>query len=124
MSALKRNRSPRKVGHGRGVPIRLLSAIARKYSLTRIVIFTTDGQLRARGVYWARNNMTAIQCASFCQKAEQELGWSTYGDWDCSGVRRLKDRIKELETACAQIVDGAADPVSIARGAGKFPDES
>jgi hypothetical protein len=126
MTALKRNRSPRKVGHGRGVPIRLARAIAKKYSLSHIVLFTVDTQQRARGIYWARNSLAGMQCASFCQKAEGELGWESVGDWDSSSVRRLKDRIKELELACAEIVDHApgSDAIAIARKAGRFPDES
>jgi hypothetical protein len=106
--------------------MRLARAIARKYSLNHIVIFTADSQKRSRTLYWARNDLTAMQCANFCAKAQRELGWQTVCDWDCSSVRRMKSRIKELELACAKIVDAApgSDPVAIARRAGNFPDES
>ena len=126
MTAVKRNRSPRKVGHSRGVPMRLARAIARKYSLSHIVIFTADKEKRSRVLYWARNDLSAMQCAAFCRKAEKELGWETVWDWDCSSVKRMKARIRELELACAEIVDAGpgSDAVAIARRAGKFPDES
>lgn len=126
MTALKRNRSPRKVGRGRGVPIRLLRGIGRKYDLTHIFVFTVDRQKRSRILYWASNDLAAMQCATFCTNAALGLGWDHVHDWDCASVRRLKDRIKELELACAEIVDAApgSDPVAIARRAGKFPDES
>jgi hypothetical protein len=106
--------------------MRLARAIARKYSLSQIVIFTADKEKRSRVLYWARNDLNAMQCANFCRKAEKMLGWETVWDWDCSQVKRMKARIKELELACAEIVDAApgSDPVGIARRAGKFPDES
>lgn len=113
----------RKVGHGRGVPIRLLSAIARKYSLTHFVAYTRDRQQRSRILYWASNDLGAMQCAKYSCELADQLGWDGIVDWDCSSVRQLKSRIKELETALAQIADRVPDPVGLARAAGKFPDE-
>lgn len=82
--------------------MRLASTIARKYSLSHIIIFTADLQRRSRAVYWGRNTLAGMQCARFCQKAQNELRWETVGDWDSASVRLLKDRIKALETEMAR----------------------
>lgn len=124
MKAAKRNGSAIKVGRRRGVPIRLLRGIARKYGLTHFVAYTLDGDHRSRILYFAKNDQAAMQCAHFAGDVAKVLGWETVWDWDCSSVRRLKTRIKELETALAQIADGEPDAIGLARAAGKFPDES
>jgi hypothetical protein len=121
MTTAKRNRSVKKVGLGRGVPVRLARGIAKKYSLSHIVILTADQQERSRILYWARNDLGAMQCASFCGKAEKELGWESVWNWDCSSVRRLKDRIKDLERNMALIFEREGDPIAIARLALKLP---
>jgi hypothetical protein len=121
MAQVKRNKSIRKVGHSRGVPLRLLRAIARKYSLTHIVALTADKQKRARALYWAMSEVRATQLAAFCVKLEKELGWETIYDWDCSSVRRLKERIKHLERQMALIFEREGDPREIARVALNLP---
>jgi hypothetical protein len=124
MAQVKRNKSIRKVGHSRGVPMRLGRCIAKKYDLSHIIILTIDKQNRSRVLYWATSDQRAMQCAEMCRKMEKDFGWETAWDWDCSSVRRMKLRIKELEAALAQIVDGEPDAIRLARAAGKFPDES
>jgi hypothetical protein len=124
LSAVKRNAAKVTLGRRRGVPIRLLRGIARKYALTHLVVYTLDGDKRARILYFAKNDQAADQCAQFSRELAKRLEWKNIWDWDCSSIRRLKSRVKELEAALAQIVDGEPDAVGLARAAGKFPDES
>jgi hypothetical protein len=122
----KRNKSATKIGKRRGFPVRAAIAIARKYSLTHIVVYARDVEGRSRITYNGKSDLAAMQSAYFAKELAKKLGWDVIGDRDCLSVRRLKNRIKELELACAEIVDCApgSDPVAIARAAGKFPDES
>jgi hypothetical protein len=125
MTTARKNQSRLKIGKGRGVPIAALRAIARKYDLTHFVAYVRDRQARSRILYWARNDLGAMACAKYCQELALGAGWqASIDEFDCSSVRRMKDRIRELETALAQIVDGVENPVALARSAGKFPDES
>ena len=121
MSSAKRNRSIQKIGRGRGVPIRLARAVAKKYGLTSIVIFTADPQQRSRLLYWANTDLAGMQCAAFCQKAQTELGWDKPWDWDPASVRRLKERIRSLETDFARICEHEGSPVAIAKAALRLP---
>lgn len=123
MRHAKRNKGIRKVGHGRGVPVRLISAIARKYSLSHIVCYTMDGQKRSRILYWARNDQAAMQAAHFTGILADHWGWETIPDFDCSSVCRLKERIKELELALAKIFERDGDPVQLAKVALKLPED-
>jgi hypothetical protein len=123
MTAVKHNRAKRKLGKGRGVPLRLARAISRRYDLTQIVMLTTDVQFRARLLYWAKNGDAAAQCAWVCDKIEKELGWTGIKDWDCTIVRNLKDRIKDLERDMAVIYEGDEEPKTVARRALKLPDD-
>lgn len=125
MAHFKRNRTVRKVGHGRGVPVRLARAIAKKYGLTHIVILSGDEkQRRSRVIYWTTNNVRATQLAQFCAKLAEGLGWSTVYDWDCSQVRKQKDRIKELEVFAANVFEGEFPDVrEAARIALKLPED-
>jgi hypothetical protein len=125
MAHCKRNRSVRKVGHGRGVPLRFARAIAKKYSLTHIVILSGDEkQRRSRVIYWATNDMRATQLAAFCAKLAEGLGRSTIYDWDCSQVRKLKERIKELERFAACIFESEfPDPREAARIVLRLPED-
>lgn len=123
MAHLKRNKSKKSLGKGRGVPARLVSAIARRYALSHILVLTIDKQNRSRLLYWATSEARATQLAAFCVKLEKELGWDHIWDWDCSGVRRLKDRIKDLERQLAIIFEGEGNPKEIARVALKLPED-
>jgi hypothetical protein len=124
MTAAKRNKSPRRVGTGRGVPMRLLLAIARKYGLTQIVVWTCDPQHRGRILSWARNDAQAIAIDNFARGVAESLGWpkESFAD-EMAFLRRLKDRVQELEVALAQIVEGEPDAIELARTAGRFPRE-
>jgi hypothetical protein len=126
--ATKRNRSSGKLGHKRGVPIRLARAIAKKYRLDQLVIFTVDrdrAEERSRIVVFGRSDAIALQASAFAKQVATAANWPKENcEIEISSIRRLKNRIHELETACAQIVDGCPDPVGLARAAGKFPDES
>ena len=124
MSAAKRNCSVKKIGKRRGFPMRVAVAIARKYALTHIVVYVRDVEGRSRITYSGKSDLAAMQSAHFAKELAKKLGWDVIGDWDCSSVRRLKSRIKELEAAIAQIVEGEPDAIGLARAAGKFPDES
>ncbi|HEY3661454.1 MAG TPA: hypothetical protein VGK91_09545 [Candidatus Udaeobacter sp.] len=125
MSAIKRNLSVRRVGKGRGVPIRLARGIARKYSLARLVIWTLDRQRRQRIVCWGGSNTEALVSASFAKALALSIGWSEEAsEFQLGFIRRSERRIKELEAALAQIIEREGDPIEIARAAGKFPRES
>jgi hypothetical protein len=124
MTAAKRNKSPRRVGTGRGVPLRLLTAIARKYSLSQIICWTYDLQKRQRILWWARDGGPELIASKFAEDFARAIGWPTEpGDFESSATRRLKLRINELEAALAQIVEGEPDAIELARTAGKFPRE-
>lgn len=123
MTTAKRNKGVRKVGHGRGVPVRLAGAIARKYSLSHIIIHTNDQQRRQRILYWARNDQAGVQCAHFSGVLADVHGWSDVPDFDCSSVRRMKDRIKDLELQLARIYEREGDPREIARVALNLPED-
>jgi hypothetical protein len=123
MTHQKRNRSVRKVGHGRGVPIRLARGIAKKYDLTHIVMFTVDRQRRSRLIYWANGDQAAMQCARLCDEITRLEGWPNWWDYDCSSVRRLKERIKDLERELSIIFEGDEDPKTVARRALKLPED-
>lgn|GEM_PF-3858088 len=128
MIATKRNRSSGKVGHKRGVPIRLARAIAKKYRLDQLVIWTVDRdrkEKRARIIAFGRTDAIGLQATTFAGQVAGAAGWPKENcSFEIASIRRLKDRVRELETALAQIVDGCPDPVALARAAGKFPDES
>jgi fermentation-respiration switch protein FrsA (DUF1100 family) len=125
MKATKRNLSIRRVGKGRGVPLRLARGIARKYNLCRLVLWTFDRQKRQRIICWGSSDGPALIASGFAEHLAKNLNWSQEAcDFELAFVRKLKLRIKELEAALAQIVEGDGDPVSLARAAGKFPDES
>jgi hypothetical protein len=125
MTGTKRNRSFRKIGKGRGVPLRLLRAIAGKYSLGQSILWTYDRQRRQRILSWGSSDGPALVAAGFAKGLALSLGWpEESAEFEISFVRRTKRRIKELETALARIVDGVEDPIGLARAAGKFPDES
>jgi hypothetical protein len=123
MAHLKRNKSKKILGKGRGVPLRLARGIAKRYGLSHIVILTADKQKRARALYWAMSDVRATQLAAFCEKLQKELGWETIYDWDCSSVRRLKERIKDLERQFAIIFEGEGNPKEIARFALRLPED-
>lgn len=128
MSATKRKRGAQNIGRKRGVPMRLIRAIARRYDLDKIVVWTADkaaGQSRELILTWGRSNSVAVQASGFATAIAAAAGWSKENcEIEVAFVRRLKGRIKELETALAQIVDGCPDPVALSRAAGKFPKES
>ncbi len=112
------------MGKGRGVSMRLARAIAKKFRLSQIVIWTGDEQARQRIVYWGRNEAVAMRNAELAASYARGIGWPDRScDFETSYLRRLKRRIDELETALAQIVDGCSDPVELARAAGNFPIE-
>jgi len=121
MTAVKRNKSKKLLGKGRGVPMRLARGIARRYGLSHLVILTCDRQERSRILYWAQNDLRAMQCASLCRKIADLQEWSELWNWDCSSVRRLKERIKNLEYRFALIFEGEGDPKEIARDALRLP---
>jgi hypothetical protein len=126
--AVKRNRSSGKIGHKRGVPIRLARAIAKKYRLDQLVFWTVDRdrkEKRARIIAFGRTDAIALQATTFAGQVAATFGWPKKNcEFEIASLRRLKERIRQLETALAQIVDGCPDPVGLARAAGKFPDES
>lgn len=128
MIATKRNRSSGKVGHKRGVPIRLARAIAKKYRLDQLVVFTVDrdrAEQRSGIILFGRTDAIALQASAFAKQVATAAKWPKENcEIEIASIRRLKDRVRELETALAQIVDGCPDPVALARAAGKFPDES
>jgi hypothetical protein len=123
VNAAKRNRSTRKVGHKRGVPIRLLRAVARKYDLSHLVAFTMDNDHRSRIIYFAKNDQCAMQCAHVSEAMAKTAGWETVYDWDCSSVQRMKKRITELELGFARVIEHEGDPIRIAREALNLPDD-
>lgn len=124
MNGSKLNRSVVSVGHGRGVPIRLARAIARKYRLLYIVIFTYDEQHRERIVTFGNNPTNDHHAAQFGALIARKCNWPKAAqNFESAPVRKLRSRIRELETALAQIIDGCADPAGLARTAGKFPVE-
>lgn len=124
MTAAKRNRSATPIGKKRGLSIQAARAIAKKYSLDQIVIWTANEQARERIVFFANNEARAMRCAELAATYARACGWPDKScDFETSYLRRLKRRIDELETALAQIVDGCSDPVELARTAGKFPIE-
>lgn len=128
MNATKKKRSALAIGRKRGVPMRLITAIARRYDLDRIVVWTADkaaGQPRELILTWGRTNYGALQASTFATAVARACGWKRENcEIEVAFMRRLKGRVKELETALAQIVDGCPDPVALARAAGKFPIES
>jgi hypothetical protein len=128
MIATKRKRAAQNIGRKRGVPMRLITAIARRYDLDKIVVWTADkADRRPRELIltWGRSNSVAVQASTFANAVAKAAGWSKENcEIEVAFVRRLKGRIKELETALAQIVDGCPDPVALARAAGQFPNES
>jgi len=125
MTAAKRNLSIRRVGKGRGVPIRLAASIARKYNLTQIVVWTLDRQSRQRIICWGSNNGSAIVSADFAKALALSLGWTERAsDFQLSMISRRDRRIEEMQAALAQIVEREGDPIEIARAAGKFPSET
>jgi hypothetical protein len=125
MRATKRNLSIRRVGKGRGVPIRLAAGIARKYSLARLVLWTLDRQRRQRIVCWGSNDVDALVSADFAKALALNTGWTDEAsDFTLGIISRRDRRIEELEAALAQIVEREGDPIEIARAAGKFPRES
>lgn len=125
MKAAKRNRTGRRVGRGRGVPIAVARAVARKYNLGQIVIWTYDRQKRQRILCWGSSDGPALVAAEFARHVAKAFVWPKEScDFELAFVRRLKDRIKEQQTALAQIVEGEPNAIELARTAGKFPDES
>jgi hypothetical protein len=128
MIATKRNRSSGKLGHKRGFSLRLARAIAKKYRLDQLVIFTVDRdrqEQRSRIVVFGRTDAIALQASTFAKRVATAADWPKENcEIEINSIRKLKNRIKELETALAQIVDGCPDPVRLARAAGKFPNES
>lgn len=128
ISATKSRKSAIAIGRKRGVPMRLIQAIARRYDLDKIVAWTADraeGRPRELILTWGRSNSVAVQASTFASSVARSAGWSRENcEIEVAFVRRLKGRIKELEAGLAQIVDGCPDPVALARAAGKFPDES
>jgi hypothetical protein len=119
---LKRNRSVRPVGHGRGVPMRLLSAVARKYRLMQIIVWTYDSQNRQRALTWGSGEGNAIVAAKMGEHVAKSFSWPDT-KFELTKVTRLKERIRECEAALAQIVEGEPNAVELARTAGKFPME-
>jgi hypothetical protein len=127
VTATKRNRSSGKLGHKRGLSIRLARAIAKKYRLDQLVIFTVDrdrAEQRSRIVLYGRTDVIALQASAFAKQVAAAADWPKENcEIEIASIRRLKDRVRELETALAQIVDGCPDPVALARSAGRFPNE-
>lgn len=124
MTHAKRNKSSRPLGKGRGVPVRLAGHIARRYALTHIVIYTLDRQERSRVLYWARNDNGAAQCAVFCEELTKLHGWSEkVRDFDCSHVRKTRERVKELELQLSRIIERDGDAITIAKQALKLPED-
>jgi len=73
----------------------------------------------------SRTDALAIQATTFGEQVASAAEWPKENcEIEIALLRRMKGRIRELETALAQIVDGVEDPVALARAAGKFPDES
>jgi hypothetical protein len=128
LTATKRNRSSGKLGHKRGLSIRRARAIAKKYRLDQLVIFTVDRdrtEQRSRIILFGRTDAIALQASAFAKQVATAAKWPKENcEIEIASIRRLKDRVRELETALAQIVDGCPDPVALARSAGKFPNES
>jgi hypothetical protein len=125
VNAAKRNLSIRRVGKGRGVPIRLARGIARKYNLSQLIIWTYDRQKRQRILSWGSSDGPALVASGFAKGVALSLGWpEESADFEMGFIRRMKRRMEELEVALARIVDGEPDALSLARAAGKFPDQS
>jgi fermentation-respiration switch protein FrsA (DUF1100 family) len=100
-------------------------AVARKYALGQIVIWTYDRQKRQRIICWGSSDGPALVAADFAGNVAKNLRWPKEScDFELAFVHRLKSRIKELQTALAQIVEGEPNAISLARTAVKFPDES
>jgi fermentation-respiration switch protein FrsA (DUF1100 family) len=124
MMAAKRNLSKRKLGKGRGVPLRLMTAIARRYSLAQIIIWTFDRQHRSRIMFWGSSDGPALVAQGFAEKFAKAIGWPPERcDFEMSFVRKLKDRIKDLELQFARIMEREGDPIEIARKALKLPED-
>ena len=123
MGQLKRNQSKKILGKGRGVPMRLLRGIAKRYGLSHIIVWTADRQKRQRIGYWAMNDECAVACAALSIEIACSMAWENIYEFDCSSVLRLKLRIKSLETDMARIMEREGDPREIARVALKLPED-
>jgi hypothetical protein len=125
MNGAKVNRSRRPLGRGRGIPMRLASAIARKYALSEIVIFTadfSDGVIRQRVVTWGKGEQGALSAARLGEEAAKHAGWPHF-KIDVGFVKTLKNRVAHLEREFARIIERDGDPIAIARAAIKAPEE-
>jgi len=124
MRAAKRNLSTRRVGKGRGVPIRMAAVIARKYALDQIIVWTHDRQKRQRILFWGSSDPKAIAANTFAQHIAKSLGWPKGScEIEMAFIRRLKDRIKDLELQFARIIEREDDPFAIARSALRLPED-
>jgi hypothetical protein len=68
MNATKTKKSALAIGRKRGVPMRLVRAIARRYDLDKIVVWTADkaaGRPRELILTWGRSNSVALQASNF-----------------------------------------------------------
>jgi len=87
------------------IPWAALKRLSNRYGLTHLILFCHDGK-SDHVVTYGRTTEQSGQAADFGNKLKGELGWPVETMAQSSRVRRLQERIKELEAQLEALKEG------------------
>ena len=80
------------------IPIKALKELANRYGLEHVILFTHESKSDTHHVAtWGRSTVACSEAADFGNKLKDTLGWPASLHSQPSRVKKLQQRIKELE---------------------------
>jgi len=95
------------------LPIKALQELANKFGYSVVVVYAWDAEKKMQHVAtWGRTIKLCDQAAQWGNMLKDALGWPESLHAEPNRVKKLQERIKQLETAIEQHFDTVQIPAS------------